>query len=287
MRGDFSIEPLGVTCSNLITSAGLASLLQAVARNQPPGWQYIAVGVGSSPPGSAQTALDCEIHREPVCGGLVLEDYAKLTSIFGPFVGNGHWREVAVFDSDIHRLALSTCETVQGWSSDGTLVVSTSVVQQGGAALRCQAGPTTVTPFTSGSIAPEEALVPFSNRETPLADAYFQFWYRTSAQVGTVSVSYGSGPDDCFTWDFIVPSTDEWHVFTVNLGTSSYLGDPWTSRGWTYFKLKHKPLGQFFDEYLDYLSLFIPTGVMLCRGTLDVNKVWNTAVNVFYRLRFG
>jgi len=282
MRGHFALESRSVSAKryetdNVVTTKGRDSIISAIAQNISPGWSYIAVGVGTSTPGSAQTALDREIFRTPVVGGYVPNPgTARLLAVLDTGEGCGDLREIGVFNADARRVVLSSCDGTANWQSDGTLTAETTIVMEGAASLRAQMG-------TAGEVAFHGSLSPALGSVTFGTPDYLQFWYRTEQDVGTVTVEVGD-PTVYYRFMWAPGTTDAWVLFHNQLGSATKVGSGSPS-SWSYFKLYHSAIGTVFYEYLDWVSLFGKSGDLLARGTIDASKDHGEAYNLYYSFK--
>jgi hypothetical protein len=278
MRGDFEIRGGGkvTRADNLITAEGRDSLLNALINNDPPGWTYLAVGLGTSAPGSAQTTLDNEIFRDRISGGWIPQDgTARLVTVINAYCANGPWGEVGIFSAAENRTVLNPCEGTAGWSSNGVLTQETGTVHWGQASLRTQMTPAGTLAFLIDSGGP-------MGTAHGTAD-YLQFWYRTTdVSVGTLTVRWGDDASNYYQWDWAVPDTG-WNLFATQVASGSQVGTPGTVND--YFRITHGSVGSAFYEYLDHISVYGTVGTMMTRGTVSHEKDWNTVTNVYYSIK--
>jgi len=278
LSGNIRIEPVGILAKNLITSAGQESLITALTSGSANPWSYIAVGLGTSAPGSAQTALDEEIYRIRV--GAIWSPNpgtAKLIGVFIQGVATGHWREFGIFNDEHARHSLHTCESAGDWSSDGSLFQETTIVNQGGASLGCNMTSTGTIAFQTTNLDTDSATYTFGTAD------YLQFWYYTTHDVGTITVQFGADSSDCFEFDWVPGTVNAWVHFHQQLGTER---GSWTfGTADNYFRITHSAQGTTFSEYLDWLSLFQENGTMLARGTVDAEKGYNEIWNMYYTIK--
>ena len=284
MKGQLEIKELGILAQNLITSAGMEAIANGIAFNQAPGFAYIAVGLGTTAPGSSQTALVQEIYREQVNAGWCPNPgTVRLVAVFGPTVANGDWREFGIFDSEARRVTVSTCEGTAGWSSDGTLTQETTNVQQGEASLRAQMTSSGTIAFSSTSLSVSPGTVTIGTAD------YLQFWYYTTHDIGTLTVEFGQSPSSRFRWTWAPGTTNAWACFHQQFASASVKPSNYAS--WTlsssdsYFRITHSAQGTVFDEYLDWISCFGTAGNMLARGTISATKQHGHVYNLYYSLK--
>jgi len=281
LRVSGSIDIRSLAAKNIITSEGRDALLTAIAGNTSPGWAYLAVGTGSSTPGSAQTALDCELYRGPFVGGWVTNPgTARLVAVFTAGEANGTWYEFGIFNEPAKQSVLSACDGTAGWSSDGTLVSETSYVMQGAASLRCQMP-------AGGSVAFQgTALVPSTPDISSVvwsASDRLQFWYRSSTDIGTVWVRVGNSGSAYYLFQWVPGSANTWHLFSEKLSNAgTVVGYPLMP--FQYFLLYHSPQASPFNEYVDYISIYGENGEMMTRGVFGtpVTKEWQEVLNAHY-----
>lgn len=268
-----------VLASNIITEAGQESLISSIKDNVGPDWLYMAAGMGTTTPASADTALVQELCREPIVGKYIPQaGTLTMVSVFGPFVGCGDWSEVGVFDQDVQRVAISSCEGTADWSSDGTLTTNSGTVMEGQLSLRTQMGSTDLVAFELGPTASN----PGSNYTWGTAD-HFQFWYQRNIDIGTVTVRLGANVANYYQWSWYPgASVDTWYQFFDTLGGASEVGTPGTGN-FNYFRLSHSAYGTpAYYEFIDYLTMYQDTGTLLARGTVDITKDYNTVMNLFH-----
>jgi len=279
VNGEIAIKPVGILAKNLITFEGQASLITALTSGTVNPWSYIAVGLGTSTPGSAQTALDEEIYRIQVDAiWSPNPGTAKLIGVFPAGVATGRWREFGIFDNEAARHSLHTCESAGDWTSDGSLFQETTIVNQGGASLGCTMNSTGTIAFSTTNLGTSSGTA-----YTYGTSDYLQFWYYTTHNVGTLTIQFGASESDCFEFHWDPGTVNTWVHFHQQLGT---VRGPWTF-GTTdsYFRITHSAQGTTFYEYLDWISLFQKNGTMLSRGTIDSEKGYNEVWNIYYTIR--
>jgi len=267
--------------NNIITNEGRDSLTNALLTDSAPGWGYIAVGSGTSTPTVNDTELGIELCRRATTGvHSPSAGIARYLCVFTPREGNGLWREIAIFDSPEIREYLSQCDTITGWTSDGTLTSEPTIVQQSAASIKC-----TMAGGTSGDIAYETSALtdPIPELESILQTDFFQFWYRTNVDTGTLTVRLGVDSSNYYQWTWTPGVTDEWAHFHNTFDNASVTGTP-TGAPLTYFRLSRTDPSNSI-EYLDGLSIFRENGTMMARGAVDATKVYNTVRNVYYSIR--
>lgn len=264
--------------SNIVTNAGITSLGGALASNTGPNWIYVATGLGSTAATATDTALEEEICRRPISGAHSPSiGVTRYLGVFTPSEGNGHWRELGIFDTPANRHYLSTCESTSGWSAGGhgTLVQETTVVQYLGASILCQTTASGTIPYETST-----ALQVLSNWSL---GSVFQFWYRPSINLtGSLLVRLGSSNMNYYEWAFTPGDANQWSHFSRTFGEATVSGIPYSLQ---YFRLSHTAQGSIFNQYLDSLSVFNPGGTLMARGIVDAEKVYGTVRNVYYSTR--
>lgn len=269
-------ETLVVKASNLITTAGEDSLTNALIESKDLAWEYMALGLGSSAPGSAQTTLDEEIERQAFVGAWSPgQGTVRLLAVFGKGVGNGHIREIGIYDQAATRTVLHSCDVITNWSSDGSLSQETTTIMQGAASIQCDQ-------LAAGSVAFENSSLA-SGTINWGDDDYLQLWYRCSYDVGTVTVRLGNDASNYHEWDFVPGTVDSFVHMNQKIGSATEVGTPLTP--YDYFHMSHGTAGTAFTEYLDKISLYRETGTLLARGTVDATKTANTIYNGYYKLK--
>ena len=130
-------ETLGeIQFSNIITEEGKDFIVNALRQDILNGWTYMAAGLGTTTPGSSDTALEHEIDRQPISGKYTPQaGTLTMVCLFGPYTGNGEWGEVGVFSGDCRRLILASCDTTKYMTSDGSLTSEGAEVMEGTASL--------------------------------------------------------------------------------------------------------------------------------------------------------
>lgn len=277
--GKFNVqvdENTYVKASNIITSLGRETVVNSLINNEGPDWLYVAVGAGTTAPGSSDTILYEELSRKPVAGVYSpAPGTARFLGVFTSGEGNGPWNELGIFDSAATRQWLHECDTISGWTSDGTLVSETSIVQQGAASIQCQMTSTGDMPYTTGSLN-------YGTVSWGTAD-YLQFWHRTEVDIGVGTVRLGDDSANYYQWTWEPGTVNAWAHFHKTLGEASTAGTPTTAL--EYFRLTHSAMGTAFNQYLDGISLFQEGGVLVARGTVDATKSFNTVRNVYYSIK--
>jgi hypothetical protein len=270
---------LGQSAHNLITTLGKDSLVNSMVTNEGSDWLYVAVGMGTTTPGSSDTALVNEIHRELVTARWnPISGQARLLSVMGPYYGNGHWGEIGIFDVAASRSIVSSCEGVTDWSSDGTLTSEATQVMEGLRSLRTQMESGDLLPFWWIPGTPS-----FTNLGFGTADV-FQFWYRTSHDTGELTVRLGLSASNYFQWLWTPGTVDAWALFTGQFATASQVGTP--TYEIAYFRLSHTTHVATYYEYIDWLSIFQKEGDLMARATLDFEKAWNEVINVYHTIQY-
>jgi hypothetical protein len=284
--GQFDLQParsglLGQSVRNLITSLGRDSLVNGMVNNEGSDWLYIGVGLGTTTPGSSDTALADEIYREVISARWnPTTGQVRLLCMLGPYYGNGHWKEIGIFDEAATRYLVSSCEGTAGWTSDGVLTSETTIVMEGLASLRAQMSTGKVKAFSGPTTWDYGLLLGTID--------IFQFWYRTTMNTGALTVRLGKDSSNYYYWSWNPGTIDSWAHFSGQLGTASQTGTPtppWASNA-IYFYLGHSAIGSVYYEYLDWLSFFHPAGDLMARATLDFEKDWNEVINVYYTLQY-
>ncbi len=284
LSGMFNIQrgALGMSVNNLITTIGRDSLVNSVLTDEGPAWLYVGIGVGTATPGSSDTALGDEIHRELISARWSPSSgQVKLLSVIGPYYGNGHWREIGIFDTPEVRSILSSCEGTAYWTSDGTLTSEATMVQEGLKSLRAQMLTGDLIPF--GLNTNDAADLGFENQTFGTADI-FQFLYRTSADTGALTVRVGMSSASYFQWTWDPGTVDAWALFSQTFASATQVGTP--SYQLNYFRLSHSSVAATYYEYLDRLSVFQKDGSLMVHAALDFQKDWNEVINAYYILRF-
>lgn len=259
----------------MITNAGIVSILRALAENRAPGWQYMAVGYGTSQPTRTQEALDAEFERIEIAGGWTTSmGTSRVLAVFGAYVGNWYWREFGIFDSPAKRAILSTCESTTGWTSDGTLT-TTTFARRGQYAIQAQMLAGGTLGFANSSLQP---ILPEIDCEWSGEDR-LQFYFRSSTSIGSIGVQVGNSSENYyhFVWS---SSAGVWQFFDRQLiEADAITGMP--IMPFTYFRLLIQPQSTQCTLYLDDISVFGPYGNMLVRGLLTPQGekthgvVWN------------
>ncbi len=268
-----------VEIDNVITNEGRDSLSNAMIRDSGPGWTHMAVGSGDTAPTVNDAAMEEELCRRPVTGVYSpATGVARYLGVFSSKQGNGAWNELGIFDSEEIREWLSQCETITGWTSDGTLSQETSVVHQAAASIKC-----TMSSGSSGDIAFSTTTLtnPTDEIGSILTTDVFQFWYRTTVDTGTLTVRLGTDSSNYYQWTWTPGVINEWAHFHEIFDDASETGSPGDL---AYFRLtRNDPTTSV--EYLDGLSVFRENGVLMARGAISATKEYNTVRNVYYSVR--
>jgi len=268
-----------ILAENIITNNGKDALINSVKDNVGPGWLYLAAGLGTTAPGSADENLYQEIHREPIVGKYSPQQGTlTMVGVFGPYVGVGNWKEVGVFDSDVQRVTVSSCEGTADWASDGTLTTNSVIVQEGQASLRTQMTAAGTIAFAYGPVSANPG-----EGSTWGSTDYFQFWFRRSVNTGALTIRLGPNASNYYQWSWSPgASVDTWWQFFQQFSSASIVGMPGTG-DFRYFRITHPAYGSpGYYEYIDYLTVYQDAGTLLARGTVDVSKEYNTVMNLFH-----
>lgn len=270
-----------VLAHNIITTLGRDSIVDAITSGTGPAWGYIGIGADATSPASANAALGTEIYREALSSAWAPgPGTARLLVVVGPYVGNGDWREVGIFDSDEKRVELSTAESTTNWTSDGALSQETSVVHQGQASIRCQMTADGTVPFTNSSLTPAYGALSFGTAD------YVQFWYRNSVDPGQLTIRVGTDPSNFYYWQWSPSAQNEFELVHLLFDDAIPTGSP--SRATiAFFYIVHNAVGSTLDEYLDHVSLFGTAGAMMTRGTVSLTKAYNSVRNVYYTVKIN
>lgn len=284
--GQFVIvsDKKAILACNLITTAGRDSLINVMADNSGPNWDYVAVGAGTAASGSADTALAEEFYRVAVGGRYTPNPGTiRLVGIFSPYVAAGDWGEVGIFDSDMNRTVTSECQGTSGWTSGGALTQELTTVIQGQASLRTAMGSTATLAYLYNAAGAGNTHTDFGTASC------LQFWYRSSANPGTLTVQVGRSSSHYYQFAWAPGTVDTWHHFHKTFSQASgTVGTPssGTLMQMNHFKITHPTVAEaLYYEYLDYISVHTDAGTLLARGTISLTKSWNTVVNVYYSVK--
>ncbi len=283
--GYFNIRESGkkaILASNIITTLGAQSLSNSIENETGPDWTYMAVGIGTNAPGSSDTKLVKEIHRVAIGGRYAVTTVrTRLVGIFNAYVAAGDWGEIGIFDQSVNRTIISSCDAISNFSSDGSLVQETVNVQEGVAAVQAQMSSTDTLAFrfvgTSSNV--------HTNFGT--ADTYLQFGHRSSVDVGTLTVKVGPSSISYYQFSWAPGTTGVYSIFHQAFSSGSLVGTPTPNSNQidlSWFEITHPTAVGTYDEYLDYISVYTDTGLLMARGTISKTKAWNTNINAYYSI---
>ena len=283
--GYFNIKENGkkaILASNIITTLGAESLSNSIENETGPDWTYMAVGIGTNAPGSSDTKLIKEIHRVAIGGRYAVNTTrTRLVGIYGPYVAAGSWTEIGIFDQSVNRTTISSCDGTANFSSNGTLVQETTIVQQGVASLQSQM-------ITGGTLA-FRFVGTTTNTHTDFATAtsYLQFYYRSSIDIGTMTVKVGPNSSNYYQFTWAPGTSGVYSIFHQTFSQGTAVGNPEVTSQQldvSWFEITHPSYVGTYDEYLDYVSVYSDTGLLMARGTISKTKSWNSVVNAYYSI---
>lgn len=270
-----------ILASNIITTLGRDSLTDSFVSNAGADWTYMAVGLGTNALGSADTKLYKEIYRVPITGRYEMNSTRmRLVGVFNAYNANGDWTEIGIFDRDVNRSVLTNCNGTASFVSDGVVTRDTTYIHEGEASVRSQMD-------ANGTLAFRYNGDAITHTDFLSTSTYLQFWYRNSVDPGTLTVKAGTSPSDYYQFSWAPGTTNVFTLFHEPFSSGSAIGNPVIGSNFpiSWFEITHSSgIGAIYYEYMDYVTVYNDTGILMARGTISKSKLWNTTINAYYTL---
>lgn len=269
------------TITNVYRTKHMKWLAQSITPTNhiPP--EYIAVGKGAAPADARTlTALQTELDRmliTTIPGEENAGTYeAKLTTVYNGGRGNGVWTELGFLDDDATTTTLDACDATTGWTSDGSLSLSTSNYCEGTGALAVSS-----TSALSGSLFNKTTISPTAT-SVDTTNGRLDFWYYVNDAAllsGTMTIEVSSSASvntDEYEWTQAVSGLSTgWNFITKTFASATVNGSPnidalirFTVKGHT----RNGSGGTPVVEGLDRVRLFQANGNLYCWSEINPSE---------------